>query len=152
MVTESHQFSVGANLKSTLARSKAVLEKEGWHFQITERWNSFAKQRQDFGGFGDALCWCAGQKVVLAINSTTNSHLSGHLKKYKELPKLKDWLLAGQRFEIHCWAKMGARGERKLWKLKRVPVTLDMFDSNYLDTEPSEKKEILSLTSGPNFI
>lgn len=129
-------------MNSTLVRSKAILLKEGWHFQKTENWNSFAKIRQDFGGFADALCWCAEQPFILAINSTTNSNLSNHIKKYRELPKLKDWLKSGQRFEIHCWAKQGARGKRKLWKLKRVGFTLDMFVEKNESINQPESSEV----------
>ena len=111
---------------SPLARSKEVLKAEGWNYQKTENWNSFAKIRQDFGGFADALCWKPDGSSILAINATTNSNLSGHLTKYKGMKTLIDWLKGGHRFEIWCWAVMGKQGKRKTWTLKRVQVTEDM--------------------------
>jgi len=112
---------------STLARSKKELERLGYDVAITERWNSFAHIRQDFGGFGDALAWHMEAPGVLAINATTNGHLSDHIQKYLPMQNLKRWLIAGNRFEIWCWAKRGDRGKRKLWTLKRVEMKLTDF-------------------------
>jgi hypothetical protein len=112
---------------STLARSKKILIGEGWNYEKTESYNSFVHRRFDFGGFADALCFRSDSPFILAINATTNSNLSGHLAKYMGLQKLQDWLKAGHRFEIWCWAKMGKAGKRKTWTLKRVPVTKEMI-------------------------
>jgi hypothetical protein len=111
---------------SPLARSKGILISEGWNYEKTESYNSFVHRRFDFGGFGDAICFKSDSPSCLAINATTNSNLSGHLAKYKGNKKLQDWLKAGHRFEIWCWAVMGKQGKRKTWTLKRVPVTEEM--------------------------
>ena len=115
---------------SPLARSKEVLISEGWHYEKTESYNSFVHRRFDFGGFADALCFKADSPYLLAINATTNSNLSGHLTKYKGIVKLIDWLKAGHKFEIWCWAVMGKQGKRKTWTLKRVPVTEEMISGS----------------------
>jgi len=112
-------------MATPFSRSKEVLEGEGYHFARVEHWNSFARKRQDLGGFADALCWKPEETGVLAINATTNENLSHHKDKYQGNQKLIDWIKARNRFEIWCWAKMGPRGKRKLWTLKRVPVTAE---------------------------
>ena len=39
-------------------------------------------------------------------------------------PKLRVWLRAGGRFQLHGWAKRGPRGKRKLWMVSRREVVL----------------------------
>jgi hypothetical protein len=64
---------------------------------------------------------------ILGVQATSNNggnHSARRIKAIAE-PRLRNWLLAGGRFEIWSYAKQGARGERKIWTLRRDPVTLD---------------------------
>lgn len=109
------------DMSSTIARSIKILKSEGFHCGITEKYNSFVKIKNDLFGFADLVAFKKDLKnIVLAINATTNSNLSNHIKKYSENKILKDWIECGHRFEIWCWSKMGKMGKRKLWTLKRV--------------------------------
>ena len=102
-------------------RSLALLRAAGMYAYVVERWNSFAKIRQDFGGFADILAWnsVAG---VLAVQTTTRAHDDRQLALLAK-DNVRAWLAGGNRLHIHGWAKVGARGKRKRWACKVVEVT-----------------------------
>lgn len=110
-------------MSTTTARSEKVLEKNGFLSGLVERHIPHAFVTKDWLGFADIIAFKPGQLRVWAINATTNQHLADHIKKYED-PKVKKnidaWMSSGHVFELWCWAKMGARGKRKLWTLKRV--------------------------------
>jgi hypothetical protein len=119
-------------VSTTTARSKEVLEKTGFRSGLVERHLPHTFTTVDWLGFADILAFQNGITRVWAINATTNSNLSAHIKKYdgpweeaiQEHQKVKEnieaWVNTGHVFEIWCWAKRGDRGKRKLWTLKRV--------------------------------
>jgi hypothetical protein len=108
-----------------LARSLAVLRREGYLVAIVERFNRFARVRQDCFGLFDALAIKADRPGVLGIQATTaeGSHMSAHRAKLQASPALAVWLAAGNRVELMGWAKRGGRGQRKTWKVYREEVT-----------------------------
>lgn len=99
-------------------RSLAELRRRGYTAQVVERWNSFAKIRQDLFGFIDIVAIQEGQNGVLAVQATSTPNMSARLEKARGTPALRVWLASGNRFLVWGWAKRGARGERKLFQLK----------------------------------
>jgi len=101
---------------SPLARSKAILEGDGWYVEKVEHWNAFARKRQDLFGFLDLLCLKSGQ--VMGVQVTTRNHLSDRYKKILLSPLLSMVLDSGIVIYIHGWGKL-----KNGWDCKIVQVT-----------------------------
>lgn len=74
-----------------------------------------------------------GAKPISIIGIQATSALTGgnHAARRAKIlaePRARAWLEAGGKLEVWSWRKAGARGERKLWTLRREPITLAMFD------------------------
>lgn len=109
---------------SPTQRSLKELRKTWPLVQVTEKWNQFAKVRQDLYGFIDVLC-CGGDDM-LAVQTTTGNHVGERFEKLRFLPAVVHWLSAPTRkLVIHGWAKRGGRGERKLWSCRTVTLKLN---------------------------
>jgi len=118
---------------SPTQRTRAWCKSHGWHSAIVEKWNMHAKVRQDMFGFID-LVVLDGQSGPLGVQATSGDNVAARLTKAIALPELRHWLLSGARFEVWGWRKVGPRGKRKLWEVRRVPVTLSDLP---LDASPS---------------
>lgn len=95
-------------------RSRKYLQEQGYHVAIVERWNSFAKIRQDLFGVIDLLC--LGDHEVLGVQTTSASNVSARVHKIAEhenTPKIRK---AGIRLCVHGWSK-NAAGK---WVLREV--------------------------------
>lgn len=117
-------------------RSLKLLRSQGYLVAITERWNPFAKIRQDLFGFVDLLC--VRDDEVLAVQTTSDSggNASKRLIKIQALQTAKTWLSSPNRkLHIHAWAKRGAKGKQKLWTCRTVPLCLDKLTQT-IDMEP----------------
>lgn len=112
---------------SPTQRTKAKLKAEGWPFvAVTERWNAFAKCRQDLFSFVDILA--LRQNELLAVQTTSGSNVSARLEKIRNAPAAAVWLsVPNHRLVVHGWRKVGARGKRKLWECREVEVTSVML-------------------------
>ena len=103
-------------------RSRDWLKKRGTESQIVERWNSFAKVRQDLFGFCDIV---ALESRIVAIQVTSGTNVAARVNKIIDEPRARAWLASGGLIEVHGWRKTGKAGKRKLWNLRRVAVELD---------------------------
>jgi hypothetical protein len=110
---------------SPTQRSKKYLEGLGYRVAIVERWNAFAKCRQDLFNIIDLLAMKDGEPL-LAVQTTTTPHLVERMHKAPET--VKTWESTGNRFVFHGWAERGARGKKKAWTL----------DERTLGTHPLE--------------
>lgn len=109
---------------SPTQRSLKLLREFGYLVAITERWNPFAKIRQDLFGFVDLLCVKGDE--VLAVQTTSGSNAAKRLDKIRGIPAAKTWLSSPNRkLYIHAWAKRGDRGKRKTWTCRVMPLCLD---------------------------
>lgn len=110
---------------SPMQRTLAELKKRGFTAHIVEKWNSFIKIRQDFGGFADVLAYKKDYPGVLAINCCLdNGEVNAHVVKYEVMENVRTWLTSGNRLEVWGWGIRGERGKRKLWTLREVPVKI----------------------------
>lgn len=107
---------------SPTKRSLAKLREAGYHVEIVERWNSFARKRQDLLGFADLLALREGQ--ILAVQVTA-SGVSARLEKIRNEPRARLWLAAGGSLEVHGWRPVGKKGERKTYQARVVRVWMD---------------------------
>lgn len=103
---------------SPTQRSKAYAQKLGYTVAIVEKWNQWAKVRQDLFGIGDLLCLSVN-KPLLLIQTTSDSNMAARIAKALSSPHLAAWMSTGNLFEVWGWGKKGARGKRKTWELRR---------------------------------
>ena len=108
------------------ARTLSELRRQGYTAAVVERWNPWARVRQDLYGFIDVLAIKAGANGVLAIQTTTSGNAPSRMRKAKNSPNLAIWLASGNFFEVWGWAKRGARNHRKIWTLNRKPVLTEL--------------------------
>jgi hypothetical protein len=100
-------------------RTKQHLEHHGYRVAIVERWNAFARIRQDLYGFIDLLAM-KPHHPLLAIQCTSTGNLPARVKKIQASEHYPIWLSTGCHLEAWGWAKRGERGKRKTWTLKKV--------------------------------
>lgn len=86
--------------------------------QVVERWNSFARVRQDLFGCIDVVA--CGPQGIVGIQATTKANVSARIRKSAALPALRSWLEAGGVFEVWGWHKPTHR-----WDVVVRPVCLD---------------------------
>jgi hypothetical protein len=96
------------------ARSKAHLETAGYLVEVVERWNAWARIRQDLWGFADLLAIRRGE--VLVVQVTSRDNISKRVSKIAGSDKAPRVREAGIRIVVHGWGKM-ASGR---WELKEV--------------------------------
>lgn len=106
------------------ARSLALLRSEARVVGVCERWIAQARRRVDLWGYADLVGYRADEPGVTAYQVTTAAHLADREAKVRALPDVVEFLRAGNRLELHGWAKRGPRGKRKLWTVERRRVTL----------------------------
>jgi hypothetical protein len=102
---------------SPTQRSLAEMRKRGYTAQVVERWNSFAKIRQDLFGFIDVLC--VGNGETVAVQCTSGSNVSSRIKKIAESDDMPTIRKAGWKILVHGWRK-NAKGR---WVLREVDVS-----------------------------
>src|ERR1700744_2508647 len=83
-------------------RSLKLLRNEGYEVAIVERWNAFAKIRQDLFGFADLLC-LHPRHGILAVQTTSWPNVKKRLDKIKAEPRASMFLAAGGRIIVHGW-------------------------------------------------
>jgi len=84
-------------------RSLAALKEQGYLPVVVERWNAFAKIRQDLWGWCDILAIRKGE--VLAVQVTSTSNVLARIKKIQDSETVGIVRDAGIRIEVHGWAK-----------------------------------------------
>ena len=115
-------------MASPTSRSLDLLRKEEYECGVVERRMPHSNVTFDFLGFIDILGIRSGDRGVHAVQTTSASNQSARVKKILALPAAKLWLEAGNTIEVHGWGLKGGVGERKLWKVNRIPITLDSFN------------------------
>ena len=89
---------------SPLQRSKKLLEEMGFTVAIVERWNPWAKVRQDLFGILDLLC--IDELGTVGVQVTTLGHKQEHIDKMTAHPNLQRLLKAGWEVRLHSWRKL----------------------------------------------
>lgn len=118
-------------MTSPTQRSLAKLRAEGWTCQIVERWNQYARVRQDLFNGIDIVCLKAGEPGVLGVQTTSDDNASKRVEKLNGIEALKLWVACSNRLVVHGWAKKGARGKRKLWTCREIEIS---FRTSTVDT------------------
>lgn len=103
---------------SPTARTLAMLRELGYMAEVVERFVPRVKVRRDLFGFCDVEA-VHPDHGFLAVQATTMGNMAARRKKMEANGNVGTWLAAGGKVEIWGWAKRGARGQRKLWTVKR---------------------------------
>ena len=101
--------------------SLKLMRDKGFACEITERWNPFARIRQDLYGFIDVLC--LGEGEVVGVQTTSYSNMSARVKKIREHQNFKAVTDASIRVLVHGWHKVNNR-----WQVREVEVLPTYMD------------------------
>lgn len=124
----SQQWHLAPTMSKTspTQRSLKLLRQHGYFVAVTERWNPFSKTRNDLYGFVDLLAIQAND--TLAVQTTSGPNLNARLDKLLTIPAVKLWLESPtRRIELHGWRKIGQRGKRKTWEVRKIDLTREML-------------------------
>lgn len=123
--------------QSPTSRSMERLRRGGYTVdKVEQRVVKFVTR--DLFGIIDLLAMRAGE--LLAVQVTSSDHLATRITKCLAAEELRIWLsIQGARFECWGWALRGARGERKLWTLRRVELLLVGEEVEVINHESQEK-------------
>lgn len=97
----------GMSKTSPTQRTLAALRERGYVPAITERWNPWARIRQDLYGFIDVLALHPETGETLAVQTTSASNVSARVAKIAKHENLPIVRRAGWRIEVHGWRKKG---------------------------------------------
>lgn len=89
---------------------------------IVEKWNPWAKIRQDLWGFGDILCFRGNE--VMIVQTTSGANIAARKEKIAKSQAASLWIEVPTRLiVVHGWSRTGPRGKRKVWTCREVWVT-----------------------------
>jgi len=88
---------------SPTQRSLKYYRDLGFTCQVVEKWNPFAKIRQDLFGFIDIIAICGGK--IAGVQSTSYVNHATRKKKILESEIAPLWLEAGGLIIISSWQK-----------------------------------------------
>jgi hypothetical protein len=104
-------------MSSPTERTLKELRKRGYLCAIVEKYNHFAKIRQDLFGFIDILA--INTNEVLGVQCTSGSGYSARVKKVQGHDNLKAVLASGIAVEVWGWRKLKKEG----WQPKIISMT-----------------------------
>lgn len=121
-------FYIYCNMATSPTQLSLKLMKErGYLCEITERWNPFAKIRQDLFQFIDILCLAPGE--IVGVQTTSYSNMSARIKKIREHANFQRVSEAGIRVVVQGWNKKDNR-----WAVREVEI----LPQNSLDDLPDD--------------
>lgn len=95
--------------------SLKLMKERGYLCEITERWNPFAKIRQDLFQFIDILCLAPGE--VVGVQTTSYSNMSARVNKIREHANFQMVSDAGIKVIVQGWHKKDNR-----WQVREVEI------------------------------
>ena len=102
---------------SPTQRSLEYLRKAGYRVAIVERWNPYARIRQDLFGILDLVAIRDGE--TLGVQTTSGGNVSARVKKISESDSLPDLRRAGWSIHVHGWRKLA----NKKWGVRVVDLS-----------------------------
>jgi hypothetical protein len=102
---------------SPTQRSLKYLRALGFDVAVTERWNPYAKIRQDLFGWMDLLAYHPGDKTTRGIQVTSASNMAARVTKLRASKYATRWHQAGNVVVVHGWAKRARKGKRVKYEL-----------------------------------
>lgn len=111
--------------RSTNSRSMEHFKKLGYVVTKVEQYNPYDKKRHDLFGFIDSLA--LNQTELLGVQACGMSDRLEHLRKIRDEPRAKLWVLSGHTICLQAWRKLKVKRGGKA--IKWVPKEL------YIDCE-----------------
>jgi hypothetical protein len=103
-------------MSSPTSRSLAALRERGYLAAVVERWNAFARIRQDLFGVLDLVAVREGE--TLGVQTTSGSNVAARIRKIQDSPALAQLRAAGWRIVVHGWRKSKGR-----WVLREEDIS-----------------------------
>ncbi|HQD86810.1 MAG TPA: hypothetical protein PK822_07880, partial [Bacillota bacterium] len=109
-------------MKQNLAtqRTLKALRNDGWLVVVAERWNPYARKRQDLFGWIDLVAIKPGVGIM-GVQVCTQS-FSAHMKKYAQaelLDAIRSWRNSGGLAQLWVWRRAVKKGKtRATWHCK----------------------------------
>lgn len=95
--------------RSPTQKALQLLRAHGWHVEVVEHWDGFAKKRRDLLGFADLLAFNPRVSVsTLAVQVTAAGSDAARVTKLKGLANVRRALACGWRVEV--------------WGMRKAPV------------------------------
>ena len=91
-------------MSSPTKRSLALLRKQGFDVGIVEKWNQWAKVRQDLFGFIDLVAMKPGHGIY-GIQTTSRANMAARRKKIQASDLALTWKASGGVILLHGWQK-----------------------------------------------
>lgn len=88
---------------SPTQRSLKRVRERGWEATVVEKYNHFARVRQDAFGFGDILLYHPILKVIALLQTTTQANFNARRKKIAKLREARGWKAANGKIILHGW-------------------------------------------------
>lgn len=130
----------------------AYMRKQGYTCAITERWNAFAKVRQDLFGGIDVLAIKAGVPIV-GIQCTTKHNMMERIKKLAALPQISIWLQTGGLLFVYGWYQESPKSR---WKVEIAELLFNQKDNHtyyqHTSDETEESQLPIRLEQGPKAV
>lgn len=123
-----HEKPKRARSASPTARTLDHLRKQGFLAAVVERRLPYGFTTIDLFGFIDVVA-LDGLPGLLGVQTTSQANAAARVKKITDECRAaaRRWLAAGNRVEVHGWAKRGGAGKRKLWSVSvRVLTEADL--------------------------
>ena len=92
------------------------MREQGYLAAVTERWNQWARVRQDLFGIVDVLA--VGEGGTVAVQTTSYANIASRVQKIADADATPFIRKAGWRFEVHGWRKVKGR-----WTVRIVDVS-----------------------------
>ena len=112
---------------SPTQRTLTQLKHEGFFCRVVEKWNPYARIRQDLWG-ADIIALRQGSPTIL-IQCTTQSNAAARIHKVCAIPEVAVWVGNGGIFQVWGWRKI-KRGNRHLWEVDKRPITLEVLSQH----------------------
>lgn len=86
---------------SPTQRTLTEMRSRGYVCEVTEKWNPFAKVRQDLFGFIDVLC--LGNGEIVGVQATSSDNVAARVRKIAEHDNVAAVRRASMRILVHGW-------------------------------------------------
>jgi hypothetical protein len=122
--------------KKPFAANAATIKhcrKLGWHAQTVEQTVPHTFIKRDLFGVIDIVAVMQGEPLnparILGIQATAGGHHAARVAKILAEPRARAWVEAGAILEVWSWELQGARGAKKVRRLRRDRIDLARFAS-----------------------
>lgn len=128
-------------MSSPTKRTKSFLEKRGYLVGSVERWNQFARVRQDLFGFIDMIAISPDGDIV-GIQATTGAHSQERITKIVEHKNFVRVVGSKMLVEVWGWRKLSCGWFPKIHRIqlrgkRKTPIVLDVaFEYNAPSAKP----------------